>query len=319
MEQRPAPVVTISDPTRPGEPVDVMVSGTEKEPWKPTRRHWTAVAVLALLAVAAVVPDKVVSARAADRRAELAAVEAVRISVGSGAPADTADSLRMTVSNDGPAPVTLLEVQVDGYQPVRLSKQIKSVSGEAVDLKDTAACTERLLTPGSETRARVRVRTAGGSDVVRRVAVPGDVWLPLNALAQKRCGYLQAAEALVVSGSGSAKGKAFELRVTARNRGKLPLQIGYVDVGPGLVVDQVLEDTQVPPGGTRRLVYSVRVQSCADARSLGVNGDGPQVTVNAFTVLSEGTYYSSGDETGVPLFQEPYPTLVRWFDGRCPA
>ena len=57
------PPVTLSDPNNPGEPVDVMVSGDEREPWKPGRRTWSVLGVLALIAAMVVLVSLVVQHR----------------------------------------------------------------------------------------------------------------------------------------------------------------------------------------------------------------------------------------------------------------
>ena len=320
MDQRPAPVVTISDPTRPGEPVDVMESGSEKEPWRPTRKHWTALGVLVLLALAAVVPDKVVAARAADRRAELAAVEGVRLSFSPGAEGAQDEHVQAVLSNDGPDPVTLVQVQVDGYQPIRLDKKLKLSSGTTLDLADTAACSERLLAPGSETRAAVRVRTAGGTVVTRRVPVQSEIWLPLNLLAQRRCGFPSVSDTLRLTAVGHPNGGGYEVRITARNTGRLPIEFGYVDAGAGFDANvQGDQPVRIAPGQTRRLDYVIHLNNgCGDARGSNVSVDGDlQLTVNANTLLSDGSY--ANDAKGLVLLGSEGSDFKRWFDGQCPA
>jgi hypothetical protein len=114
--QRPAPQVTVTDPNRPaGAPADVLGSGTERDPWRPQTWQLNAVALAVALAAAVVLPGRVVTARAQDRRAAVAAAEAVRLSVVPGDPGQARPGrLRVVVSDDTRDAVRLLDVRLDG-------------------------------------------------------------------------------------------------------------------------------------------------------------------------------------------------------------
>ena len=318
VDERPPPLITISDPTRPGEPVDVMVSGDEKEPWRPTRRHWTALAVLVLLAVAAVVPDRVVSARAADRRAELAAVDGVELTLSADGSQPAPDAVRLLVQNTGPSDVRLLEVQVDGYPTQRTDVLVPRAGADTVDLKDTVTCTEKVLLTGDQNRVRLRLRTPGGTVVTRRLDLTGDAWLPLAALAQKRCGYLSPGEALKITAAGQVVGRALDLRVTVRNTGRVPLRLDGVNLPAGFDWRTVpAPPTSLPASQTTptSLLVRLTVNSCPDAQSSLV-GD-PVVAFSTVQLLSGGAEYGAGDSP--PVLEDALPLLTQLVSAACGA
>lgn len=273
--------MTITNPNAPAVPVDVL--GDDTEPGRP--RPWLpkVVALAVALTAAAVVPPKVVQARAQDRRDATAAADGVLLSL---LPGRGAGRLGVLVSNDGPAAVRLVDVRVDGpgYRRVPASGRIASRDATDLALVDTRTCGEELLEADGAGTAEVRVRTGAGRLVQRTVAVPVDAWTALLEAAQRRCGYLAPQQALTTTLQLGRHGSRPSLHVTLRNTGRVPLVLAYVALpGLPLFADARRKLPLTVPAGATRALDVVLLSSC-DPSGL-YTGDGPTGGVLELQVL----------------------------------
>lgn len=282
MEERPAPVVSISDPARPGTPGDVLSAGSERDPWRPRRGHVRAGALVLALVAAAVVPGKVVAARAQDRRAATAAADAVLLAVAPGAP----ELLGVVLENDGPTGVRLVDVRVQapGYRRVAAHGALAAHSTVTVALRDTRTCGEQLLTDGGPGSLEVRARTAAGRLLTRTVVLSPDAWTDLVDAAQRRCGYQSPERALTTSVTVQKQGRRLLVRLQLHNRDRVPLLLQSVvdPVGSTVtVVGGAGLPVTVPAGQDRELTVTL-VPGCLPA---DVEGE-PLLALQVQPVLS---------------------------------
>ena len=309
MDDRPAPVVTITDPRRPVAPGDVLVSGDEKPPWRARRGHYEALGLVVLLALAVVVPQRVVASRAADRRAAIAAVDAAQVAISLGTITDRSPEVRADITNSGPDAITLQTVtlQDSAYRTLAVNAPVAPRSITHLTVPDTRACTDDLLngTLGGPP-ATVRFRVAG-RDVTRTVPVAQDLWQALIEAAQNRCGFLPAVKALGVRLSVRPVGKQLEVVLGLTNAGRLPLSVISVSaLVPGLEVLSGPGNVPVPPGGAAKAYrFRLRVTDCLQLRPAVMPGGPIGVQLDTQTSLHNGT--STGDSVELT---ERFPALA---------
>jgi hypothetical protein len=309
MDDRPAPVVTITDPRRPVEPGDVLVSGDEKPPWRAKRWHYEALGLVVLLALAVVVPQRVVAARAADRRAAIAAVDAAEVAISLGTITDRSPVVRADVTSTGPDPITLESVQLHdpGYSRLTVNAQLPVRGISHLTVPDTRTCSEDLLNGSfGGPPATVRFRVAG-REVTRSVPVPPDLYQALTEAAQTRCGFLPGSKALGGRLSVRPVGSQLKVALELTNAGRLPLYVRSTYVlTPGL---------EVPAGGSYVLVrtggasttysFRLRVTDCTQLRPLVTQGAPIEVQLDTQIALHNGA--SAGDSVQLT---ERFPALA---------
>ncbi|MCU1593850.1 MAG: hypothetical protein JWO12_1242 [Frankiales bacterium] len=230
-----APPITITDPNRPGELVDVLGSGNERDSWRPGRRTWSLVGVVVLVA-AIVVPIDLVRQHDADERARDKAVLAqVRFGV-------TTDGIQYPPSGDMPAgtvfegvrndsavplTVTSFHVLAPGYAAQRLNTELGPYQLVTLPIRDTATCSPAVLTVPQT--VRVTVRTARHQTVVRDLPLYLDGGAELAQAAQERCRYLKPQGALITSITSTTQhGRVLDVSVNLANAGLLPLRVTAV-------------------------------------------------------------------------------------------
>ncbi len=314
MEDRPAPVVTITDPRRPLDPGDVLVVGDEKPPWRAKRKHYEALALVLALGLAVVIPQQLVSARAADHRADLAAVDAARVSVSLITSGVEGDDVKAIVSSEGPDPITVLSLHLvaEGYSAITVDAPVVANGLVEVVLPDALPCADSLLssTPGGI--ASVRLRVAGR--VVTRSVVPYPMlFQALTTAAQNRCGYLPGSRALGVTAGVRFVGEELAVTLALTNKGRLPLVVNPAYLfNPGMLVLGIAGSVVIAPGTTSSPYrFRVRVHDCVELRSAG-EGAPVQLQVDTETRLRGGaTAGESVDVTQlVPRLQDALQSLV---------
>lgn len=230
MSEPPAPQVTVTDPNRPGELVDVMASGNDRDPWKPGRRTWSVVGVLVLLA-AVVVPVSLVRQHDADEHAKnkalLAQVTFAVTTNGIQPPADVPEGTVFEgVRNDSAVPltVTAFHVLAPGYEEQELHAELGPYQLLTLPIRDTATCSPAVLTVPQT--VRVTVMTSRKQAVVRDLPLYLDGGAELAQAAQHRCRYLTPGDALTTSVVRSQQhGLVLDLDVNLANAGLLPLRV----------------------------------------------------------------------------------------------
>ncbi|MGB8652346.1 MAG: hypothetical protein WCD35_16995 [Mycobacteriales bacterium] len=283
------PPITITDPNRPAGADDVLVSGNEREPWRPSRRHWQLLgAVLAVLAVTVPVV-LVVQHRREQARLDRAALAAVRLvavlpqEANHNPPPDTAP---LGLRNDGPDDVRVLSLRIDaaGYRDQAVGRLVEGGVGFlALDVANTPPCDARLVTAPPRT-VIVTLRTERGDRTTRRLPLDAELARLLSGLARDRCGYQAPADALQADLAAShADGADLVATFQVYNRSVLPLTLLGLE-GPGLRITTTpalplaLTPQRSPNAGTlsQQLTVRVRVTDCARALpALGGLGDSP--------------------------------------------
>lgn len=268
----PAPVITITDPSRPGEVGDVLISGDEREPWRPSRRHYRALAYVLLLVVAAVVPAQVVSARAQDHRDAVAEADLVKLAVSATSSALTGPDVSLTVTNETDHALRLLSVQVrePGYGVTRVDRTIAAHSAIPVTVPDTRTCGRDQISPANTGTVTTVSRTSHGERVLRSVTVSDQAWQQLTSVARERCGWKTPLEALRVTATWVRSGSDLVLRGTVSNSGKAELAVDAVN--PGLLEGNVAGNTtpiRLPAGATRPFSYRIALGGCGDLGNAG--------------------------------------------------
>lgn len=313
MDERPAPAVTITDPRRPAVEGDVLLAGDEKPPWRAQRRHYEAVALVVALALAVLVPQRVVAGRAAERRATTAAIDAADVAVSLGTDADRSSAVRAALTNEGPDAVTLVSMQLQGpgYGPLPLGGTLATGSSATVAVPDTRTCSEDLvsgLSVGlSDLSAVLRFRVAGRA-LTRTVPVASDLHQALVDAAARRCGYLPAGQALGIRLSlrPSADGVAVTLHLT--NSGRLPLLVTSASaLTEGLEVPPGLQEVVVPPRASpRTFAFGLRVTDCGKLRFALTDSALVGVQLDAQVELARGG--TAGDSVQLT---DRFPALAR--------
>jgi hypothetical protein len=299
-------VVTIVDPLHPGAPGDVVVGGSEREPWRATRTHYELLALVVALAAAVVLPAKAVSARAEDRRQARAEADAVSWSAGP-------DQGGISLTNDTPGTLRLLDVTLlaPGYEPVTVDREVKALTSTQVLLPDTRTCERSLMRREEYGEARVRVRTEHGLEVTRTVELT-DAWFSLQEAAQDRCGWLPPGRSLEVTASFVRQGADLLLRGTARNAGKATLRVYAPGLDTGTLSTELLrgDRLRVAPGAS--VPYTARVigTGCEEAASLTT----VEVAQATFFVEAEGDDTVSDSTTTLLTQLAPLRT---WVATRC--
>lgn len=241
----PPPVVTITDPSRPGEPTDVLGSSDDRAPWRPSVSAW-ATAVLVLLTVPAVLALK---ERGDRRTASLRALESVSIVAGdedfNGAP--------FQFRNAGADPVTVIAGRFDrdGAQSVDFDATVKPGDTTTLLLPTPTDCPP-VVPQNGPSGVLLTVRTEAGTRQVR-VDIRDSV-TSLAALqdVKERCSLYEPYESLrTTSLSLSRDGAAVTVEVEVRNEARLPRTVLDLRAPEGFAVEARDLPLTVAPSGHR--------------------------------------------------------------------
>ena len=233
------PLITISDPNNPGRPVDVVGGGSDRDPWRPTRRTWTVLGVAALVAAVVVPSVLLAQQRASDRAKDREALRQVQLATMlSQAPPTSVSSEVVGVRNDGALAVRILAFQVvaPGYRQVSTDVSLAPYDVAPLEVPDTATCSPGLLT-GLPAQLWLTVRTTRGQVVRRTVPLTAEASMALVSASQRRCRYLPTNEALVFSlHETHTVGRTLVASVNLVNQGHAPLTVTFLDAGAGFTV-----------------------------------------------------------------------------------
>jgi hypothetical protein len=273
----------MSDPSRPGQPLDIVTAGDERDPWRPGRTTWALVAVL-VLAAAITVPIRA-HQRHVDRLRALddAAAAAVALAPTSdprlSGVDDTRDTVGIGLRNDSDLPVTVLGYQVlgEGYRAQKVNLSLKGNELIGFDVADTATCSTKLL--NSDTMAqemRLTVRTARGQVVTKDEPLVDTAGAALSSVARTRCALYSTLEAFIpqVLDAGTVSHRRLTTTVALHNAGRLPLTLTSVQSYPGTTVTMSRHaPLAIPydpkalesPSGGLEVEFSVTLSDCTKA------------------------------------------------------
>ena len=243
MEPEPPPI-TIVDP-RSGEAGDVLAAGPEdrRAPTPRQRRTLMAAGLVAVLVGTVVIA---VDQLGADRAADRAAVDAVKLTADSASqPSGPPDVGLLALRNEGPDPVRLLSAQLTGtgYARVRLGGRLEPGTSTGVPFRDTAPCGPALLTAPADA-VTVQLVTARGATITREVPLSPQAFVAVNRPPRTRCGYLAADESLgFFVSTAKAVGDEVEVRGRVINDSVLAMSLLRLLPAPGLT----LHTSPAPP------------------------------------------------------------------------
>ena len=233
-----APKVTVTDPSRPGGPADVVVSGDEREPWRASRRQKALLAgavVVALLVAAAV---QVVRHQREQTRLDAQSLKQVAVVVTTGEDRDTGSTL-VSLRNDGRGPVHVdaLRIDLPGLSEIRLDKDLIEAQILPIAVPDRVTCSQRVLDTQREVSGQVSVRTTRGVRASLPVTLGFDAVGLLLARAQDRCHLYPLAGALqVTTGDARRVGRTLEVDLGLSNIGLRPLTVTGLTMPDGFTV-----------------------------------------------------------------------------------
>lgn len=295
----------MSDPSRPGEHLDVVGAGHERDPWRPGKRSWSLLAALVVL-TAIVVPVGLERQHRADERAlDADSVKGIALAP-TGDPdakAYPAGVVGIGLRNDTDRAVTLVGLQVlaDGYQPEVVDRPIKPNELISLQVKDTATCSPSLVRQTPES-IRFTVRSARGRTATVTEPLIDTAGSALNQTARERCGYRGTLEAFLPSLSDPAQIVGRTLTVTAQlaNTGRLRLVVTRLEAYPGVTVTTTPRLPLALPyaplaaahglGGTA-VTFRLTIPDCANVtgadQALSENGD-PLTTAGTVVVHLSG-------------------------------
>lgn len=239
--QRPAPRVTVHDPSRAARPLDLLESGDADSP-RPnplTRRRIRLLAgVLLLVALGAAgleLRDRRAAAAEERRLAGIVDLSLEPRGASTGYDPVTGRAtleLQVRLANDGPRDVTVERGGMGSYRLVQRAIRVRPGSFAALTLRKDLTCSPDVPPPAESLRAlELALRTAAG---------PRQVSLPLTAYeddAARACGFYEPAEAVqaFVSGIDGSDGRLV-LALDLFSRSVRALALVGVQAGPGLAV-----------------------------------------------------------------------------------
>lgn len=265
-DERPAPVLTITDPGRPAPLTDVLQVGVERDPWRPGPRLRRALLAGLPLLAAAVALVAYVGQRSAEHaavRRELARVAVV---------ADDAGFSAFVFRNAGPDAVTVLTARVDGAgnRTSPVAQPISPGDTLLIPLRVDAPCPARVPQTGPA-GVQLEVRTDRGS----RRAVHVDLSDTQTSFAlldgvRDRCRLFDEADSFEVERAGAGtEGRSMVVFADVSNRSVLARAITGLSAGPGF---RVVPLTALPLDVRTRVHVAARVTVSDCAQALQTTG-----------------------------------------------
>lgn len=277
MSDKPPPVVTISDPTSPAPPSDVIGGGVEREPRRLSRRG-KVVALAVLLVVAVItVPVLVVVDRREQARLDRLAGEQVDLAV----PEDldgiyygtesNQQFAALTLENRGSSTVEILTARVDreGYPTQQVQLRIDAGAAEQVNVALPQPCPQEISLYSHPRRILLTIRTHRGPVVDRTVRLSDSFGEDYQRNLRLVCGVLDPSEAL------SAKVRVLEeaprhllVNLSVQNRAKSAFTVqSFSSLGAFDLTSDDLPLT-VPANGAALAVVRLEIRECRNARAM---------------------------------------------------
>lgn len=301
-EDRSAPQITITDPNSPGDLVDVLGGGVERDAWRPSRRLLAVSAVVVLVVAAVAVPVVVLHQRALDRAADRASLAQLDVTFDDTAGGEDGDphstSPTLPLSNNGPETVRVVGVRVDreGYTHQSVDLTIPAHHQATVPVAIEKDCPDRLPNEGPGGVLLELVSTRGVKTTVR-VPTRTSVWATTYERAvQITCSLYGPDESVLVELAQLLQEKrSLRIVVDLRNRAKGERQLDELRAPTGMIVttDQKLP-LAVPHDGGAPLELTVRltVSDCVRARALFPPLDSGAVPTEPLTLTPADTTVS---------------------------
>lgn len=290
MDTRPPPVVTVTDPSRPGRPAEVLVVAEEPGPRDPAvRRRQRRTAGVVLVLAGLVAAGAEVRDRRADEVAERQLAGIVSLSSGVRGSATSVDpdgrariAVTLRLWNGGPRPVTVLGATLGDLTSAEEVGVARGGRGDLV-LSMSADCPdERPPWSPEDSVLALRVRTGAGvqpyelwepQDAGREVFLQACGWGPLPEYAHLGApGVTDAAGSLTLEAEAATRAPVRLLALHADEGSGVTLAVPELAAGPLLL-------PRWSPGGSpaRSLQAQVGVSDCGAARTAVLAG-GARVT-----------------------------------------
>ena len=290
------PLITISDPNRPAEPVDVL--GPEREPWRPSRRQVQVLLVVLLVLAATVLPVLALRHRDAERAADRKSVTQVALSVpeDDGSQGSSRGVANLEVRNSGPTAVTIVRARVDrdGYHPQSAHVVLKAGDSAILNIAPESTCPSRLPRSGP-TGVLLDVVTGRGARTTVRVGTASSSFpLQYQQAVQEQCHLYDVGASLAVSIDDTATEESrLLLHLSLTNQSAQPRSL--VGIEP---VDGFSFTTTPPlpvvvaafPSDGVAVTATVTITRCAQAKLLV-----PRRSVDYTPVPTDGSVEPFGD------------------------
>jgi hypothetical protein len=280
------PPSTIVNPHAPAGHGEVLVSGDDKDPWRPSRAQvmvaLTVASIGLVVAGVTVAVNKVRTEHRLDREA-LAALQLVADQGFETAEGRGPDTVEVALRNESPHAVRLLSARLDadGFGALPLDSELAAGESVVLAFPNRIACSRSVLTDPADAVV-VRLRTHRGQVVTRREPLSPTAFMEVNRPAQERCGYLPADEAFgFLVGSIRYVGDQVVARLQLYNNSLLPLALARLREAPGLSLElsrplPLALPPQDEPQAITRLVdleLRLRMVSCSSFLEAAGGGD----------------------------------------------
>lgn len=276
-DERPPPEVTVRDPARPGQPVDVLVLGDDTPRQRPFTRHRVTrgLALLGILAVVATGLEVRERRVVQERERRDAAVVDLAVLPGDAVEVvgrvDDRLALRHTarLRNDGPREVTVLSGGIGAFGVVR-EVVLSPAEVGAVLLEQAVDCDGDRPAGGAATTMTLAVQTGAG---VREVEL--ELATPLDDPAPRLCG--AAPPGVTADAVGVEVGRgSFTLSLDVATRASRPVAVlaATADAGFDVRIPELADGPKELPlpvldigVGVLRLTAEVSLVDCAAAEA----------------------------------------------------
>ncbi|MDP9181899.1 MAG: hypothetical protein M3P04_03865 [Actinomycetota bacterium] len=245
----PPPPVAPAYPNTPTGTPEVLARGHDR--WRPSRRQVTLTA--SFVAVIALVAGSVAAVRHQQHAHDLdrAAANAVQLLLTArAAPADllTSESgeVQLAVRNEGPDPVHVRSVRLDGgtVVPVSIGSDLPPDNETTVSLPDGTACPPDAGRAGKHT-VNVSLTTYRGKRLSRTYSLSGAA---IDQRERHRCGTLLPAEAFAGTVTTlQQQGDWVRLTINLRNLSVLPLSLRTLRAPAGIAIQAPSLPLDLPP------------------------------------------------------------------------
>lgn len=245
---------------------DVIASGSDRDPWRPSRRLVGLVVVVAVVLTSLAFAGRALLQRSQERAADQRAARLVSLEVKE----STTQAPDYEILNPSGTGLTVTSLRLDFPVGELLANPQQLLAYESLALQPGAGvCDERLYDSGP-TVLVVQAVTRKGVRLTRRLSLDAGAKSGIRDQLRRACKMLVPAEALIGE-IIDAKWTGSTVRLTygLNNAGRLPLTLDGVAYEPGVTVTVQPRSVLLPPsptsgwGPTRRLVVELRVSSCA--------------------------------------------------------
>jgi hypothetical protein len=276
-EELPPPLVTISDPRRPGVPTDVVAGGHDRDPWRPSRRQLQVLTAVVVTGALVAGTSAHVQQRRREQARDRAALAAADVALTTSFQEDReppAGTVTVGVRNDGPTALRVLSLRFGdpAYQDVRLDLDLPRYAIKPVDVPFATTCPQQPPRSAPK-QGTVRIHGPGGGERDIVVTLLGDVRATLLGGLQEACGLFPPEDSVGLQADQPVtRGRVTTVTIQATVRGVQPVVLTALDPPPGFAATvspalplQLPAGTLTGPPSTTPLTVTLTVTDCEQA------------------------------------------------------